>query len=63
MLGQDHSCCTVPHVMMAHTVAKLSQALEHIPPLPYSAMRITFALPLLYAGARIKVTHVTTLHP
>lgn len=52
----------LPHVVLlccqcAFAVMHISShgALEHIPALPYSAMRVTLALPLLFAGARIKV--------
>ena len=52
----------LPHVVLiccqcAFAVMHISShpALEHIPPLPYSAVRVTLALPLLFAGARIKV--------
>ena len=53
----------LPHVVLlccqlAFAVMHISShaALEHIPPLPYSAMRVTLALPLLFAGARIKAS-------
>lgn len=52
----------LPHVVLlccqcAFAVMHISShgALEYIPPLPYSAMRVTLALPLLFAGAAIKV--------
>ncbi len=59
----------LPHVVLlccqlAFAVMHISShaALEHIPPLPYSAMRVTLALPLLFAGARIKASCPATSH-
>ena len=45
-------CCQCTFAVMHITS---HGALDFIPPLPYSAMRVTLALPLLFAGARIKV--------
>lgn len=59
----------LPHVVLiccqcAFAVMHISShpALEHIPPLPYSAVRVTLALPLLFAGARIKVRAGYAVH-